>query len=411
MSDNFLTPENRRLLARIQLFIGLLGFVLLLLGALRLGVELLGGVSSLASSFNPQLFSTRTLLLAGGYVAVGYFSLYAMAAVGAAEPPALFALRYSLISLVGALVVTSLWALFVSMTYFIPVLLLTLAVAGGAFWLWQLVEARSLWQVFGERIVRSGFSTPNPLVYLVAGGGIVILLALGLIFAILTHRLELFINRPDPAMLLYLSDFSDFNDEWDLPKGRQSAEVRDGELILTESTGIPESAFYARLDSRRFSDFDLRVRARQVGGADDNSFGVIFRWRNFDNYYRFEISGDGYYRLSKTLEGRTETITQWIKSETIHTGNTANEIRIRAQDDQFSFFINGQPVQLCTKGENREPLVNPLTGECVSNAWQNTFQDDSFRQGKIALTVGTTQTTDMSEPISIGFDNLVVVGP
>jgi hypothetical protein len=287
--------------------------------------------------------------------------------------------------------------------------ILTLGARFVAYWGWQTLNEQQIWRVFGQKITRQ--SQERPLVYLAMGLGVLILVTLGVVHAILSGQIELPLDDPVEGDLLYITTFEAYNDEWDLPKGRQSAEVRENELILTESSGLPDSVFYARLDSRQFRNFDLTVQTRQVAGDDDNSYGIIFRWRDVDNFYRFEISGDGYYRLSKTEAGHTENITQWIPSEVIRTGQAANLIEIVAQEDTFTFYINGQLMRLCGKGQNREPLVNPLTGECVSDVWQEQYQDASFEQGKIALTVGTTGTTDITQAVVIAFDDVQVVGP
>lgn len=409
MTESFLTPANKRLLRWLRLFLGLLGILWLLLGGGRVALELLGGISALAETFSPALFSTRTLILGILHAGVGYLALYSMAAVGAVEPPALNATRYSLLSIALLAWITVVWAAFVSLSYALGALLVAGALNLACFGLWRTVVNRQLWQVFGQRVVRRRGS--NRLLYAVGSLSLLILAALGVIYAILTDTLELPPSSPQAGALLYATTFDNFNDEWDLPRGRQSAEVVGGELVLTEASGIPDSVFYARLDSRKFGDFDLRVQTRQVGGDNDNSYGVIFRWRDFDNFYRFEISGDGFYRLSKTEDGHTETVTQWIPSTVIHTGNAANEIRIVAQDDRFRFYINQVNVPLCTRGKNREPLIHPLTGECISNTWQDEYIDDAFRQGKIGLAVGTTQTTDITQPVVVAFDNLVLIGP
>ena len=405
MTENFLTPETRRFLRRLQFFLGIIGFVMLMSGLLRTGLELLGTAGDIAESFDPALFSTETLIIGGIYLAVGYLALYAMAAVGAKEPPALPALRYSLMGIGVALWITVIWALFAGTKYFITLLIVTILLSLLVLRFWQQTEARNLWQIFGERITRSMSDRQRMLLIAVIGGVLIILAALGIIYAILSNRIELPAGSPNAGELLYTTSFDEFNDEWDLPRGRQSAEIVDGELVLTENSRILDSAFYARLDSRRFSDFDLRVRTRQLEGDIDNAYGVIFRWRDFDNYYRFEISGDGYYRLSKTEDGTTETISLWVPTEIVHQGST-NELRVVAKEDTFTFYINGQLAKLCTRGENNFSTMNSLTGE-----WQDSYQDDSFRQGKIALLAGTTQTTDMSEPVVIAFDNLLLTGP
>jgi hypothetical protein len=407
MTDSFLTPDARRFLNRLKLFLGLVALVYLIIGVGRIALDVFD-YSGLGEFVRPELFSVQTLILGAGFALAGYFSLYTLMAVAAMEPPGLTATRNSLAATALVWWAVVIWAIFVNMIYLIVAVILALIVSAVGFWLWRQVERRNLWQVYGQPIVRNR-ERPTAL-YVVALVAVILLIALGVIRAILDNTIELPISDPAPGELLYTTNFADFNDEWDLPVGKQSAEVVEGELIL-ESAQEVNSGFYARLDSRRFGDFDLRVRTRQISGDDDNGYGVVFRWRDFDNYYLFEISGDGFYRLSKIEGGIAEDITDWTPSTLVRTGTSQNEVRIVARDDEFTFYINQQLARLCTRGENLRPLVNGLTGECVSNDWLDHFVDDTFSQGKIGLSVRTTETTDVSDPVVIGFDNLLMIGP
>jgi|GEM_PF-5591895 len=410
MTETFITPENRSTLFWLQLYFGIVGLLLFIIGLGRISLEFLGDASrNLITEQFPFLDGVQGLSVGVLFVLAGYYTLYSFAAVGSQDPPANRAMLVSFIVIPITILASGIILATTTLVYGLIFIVLGALLGGASYWLWGQAQANQLWKVFGEQINRQQHI--NPLVYIVAIVGVILLIALGVIYGILSNRIELPPSDVESGELLYTTSFDSYNDEWDLPRGRQSAEIIDGELVLTEGTGISDAVFYARLDSRRFSDFDLRVKTHQLGGDIDNSYGVIFRWRDFGNFYRFEISGDGFYRLSKTEENFTESLTPWMESGLIYQGETENEIRIIAQDDTFTFWINGQQVPLCTKGDARQPTMNPLTGECISNDLQTDYTDSDFRQGKIGLTVGTTQTTDVSSPVKIGFDNLILVGP
>ena len=46
------------------------------------------------------------------------------------------------------------------------------------------------------------------------------------------------------------------------------------------------------------------VDASKLGGPDDNSFGVICRYRDAENFYAFLVSSDGYYGIIKVKDGK-----------------------------------------------------------------------------------------------------------
>lgn len=266
-------------------------------------------------------------------------------------------------------------------------------------WTWALVVGLGVW-----------------LLALVAGG---------VTLALLTDVIELPVQDPVPGELVYTTTFEGSVDatEWDLYEGRDSAQFVDVErvlpeigqhalrgqaLVITHASPISQEAIFSALD-RKFSDMDLRVTARVIDGPDDNQYGVVFRYRDQDNYYAFFISADGYYSLVKRENGALRDISTWGMSEAIVTGKAANHIRIVAKGDSFSFFVNGKPMPLCLAGENAFSMWNPLTGACETSDPITTYRDSDFPQGGIALAAGSS--IDLSAPVVIAFDDLTIIGP
>lgn len=248
---------------------------------------------------------------------------------------------------------------------------------------------------------------------------LVALMAPGATLAVLTDWLvELPVDPPEPGQLLYATTFDDFNDEWDLYTGRDAAQVQriandegqpDSVLVIEYGSGAPDEVVWSSLN-RKFSDFDLRVTARLLDGpVDQNQFGVVFRYRDENNFYIFRISADGYYSLGKVRNGVQEKISDWGVTDLIHQGNALNEIRVVGYGDTFVFFINGQPVPLCLKGENETSMWANWEGPGICYTAEPTpvFRDNAFAQGRIALAAGTI---DGSE-IAVAFDDVILTGP
>jgi hypothetical protein len=255
---------------------------------------------------------------------------------------------------------------------------------------------------------------------------LLVIIGLGVALGVLTDWLyELPVSRPDPGALLYATTFEAFNDEWDLYPGRDAAQIMNSQpfgltgpsvgtpalagdvLWIKYGSGASDAIVWSTLD-RKFNDLDLRVTTQQVSGAlDQNQFGVIFRYRDLENFYIFRITSDGYYSLAKVKNGAQERVSDWGVTELIHQGSAANEIRVVARGDTFRFFINGQAVPLCLKGQNtfsmwREPGVCFEGGELTT-----LYRDRTFKQGRIALAAGTFDGSD----IEVIFDDLVILGP
>jgi hypothetical protein len=244
---------------------------------------------------------------------------------------------------------------------------------------------------------------------------IAVIIILGIALGVLTDWLyELPVPHPEPGELLYATSFDAFSDEWNLYPGRDSAQIVEvrsaglsgGTLLITYGAGKPGEIVWSALD-RKFGDMDLRVTARHVSGpVDQNQYGVIFHYRDKQNFYFFRINDDGYYWLIKVRDGVHEEISAEGFSDAIHR-DAANEMRIVAQGDKFRFFVNGQPMPLCLKGENLNSMFS-APGVCFPGGELTyVFKDKAFTQGRVALVVGTM---DGSE-ISVAFDDALIVGP
>lgn len=233
------------------------------------------------------------------------------------------------------------------------------------------------------------------------------------------------VAEPDPGALLYATTFDRFNEEWDLYGGRDAATVTGAAGLgltavsngstpvqgaaLAVTYGSPETnkVAWSVLD-RTYRDMDLRVTAQRVSGPLDNQLGVMFRYRDDENFYVFRISSDGYYSLEKVQDGIPQTISEWGLSDMVRQGDAANTVRVVARGDAFRFYVNGQPVPLCFKGEFENSMwAEP--GECMTAEPTFIYRDGDFRQGRVALAAGSS--SDTSEPVVVAFDDVVIVGP
>lgn len=125
--------------------------------------------------------------------------------------------------------------------------------------------------------------------------------------------------------------------------------VKNGvyDLLIHADTGL----FWATAGK---TDLGYGVYEVQVTAADgplDNGYGFSFRMNNeTNNFYLFEISGDGYVWIG-WCEGGCETSSQalinegWFPSSAIATGlNEIHTLRVEYTPTEMIFAINGQEV-------------------------------------------------------------------
>jgi hypothetical protein len=183
------------------------------------------------------------------------------------------------------------------------------------------------------------------------------------------------VERPAPREDIALED--DFSRErWDVFEDGDHRKGYENEqyFIVVES----EDFSFWSVAGAVFADLVLEVETHQVDGPDNNDFGVILRYQDDDNFYSFEISSDGYYTFSKSVEGQFFSIIPWRESEAINLGHNPNLLRVEAIGPNFTFYINDELVDAAV--------------------------DSEFSQGDIGLLAGTYDEAGTH----ISFDNLKV---
>ena len=217
-----------------------------------------------------------------------------------------------------------------------------------------------------------------------------------------------FVVSAPAGELLYTATFDDLVDEWSLYEGRLSAQVVAEQLRINVDT--VQSAPFSTA-APYFSDFDVRVQARAVGGPVNNGYGIIFRVQRDKNhnplsYYFFLVSSDGYYQVQQVVDGGQKELSTWIPSPLIRQGLDAdNWLRVVAVGDQFQFFINGEQVELCIP--NSPDGISTYVTDCVDGEMQATLIDDSIPDGQIGVVAMT-----LDEPgVEVAYDTMVVYGP
>lgn len=210
----------------------------------------------------------------------------------------------------------------------------------------------------------------------------------------------------EPGTLLYTAAFDGFEDEWNLLGRRLEPTISNG-VMRFELNDVRLSPY--QTPKPQFADFDLLIAARAVDGPEDNSFGVVFRLQDPDNFYSFMISSDGYYKINRRLKGEEKDLSMWIASPAVHTGiGTVNWLRVQASGDQFRFYVNGEQLQLCIPN-NPAGQSTYFNGECVDGQMLSTLVDTSLSSGQLGPVVRS-----LDEPgVVVEFDNLLVfaVGP
>jgi hypothetical protein len=185
---------------------------------------------------------------------------------------------------------------------------------------------------------------------------------------------------PTPVLPLFYDDFSQNRGLWEIfSEDNASAKIANGQMDMTINQ--PSSVALA-MSALNVSDFDLSVSSTLSGGGLTNSYGLVFRYLDNENFYRLDLTGDGLWGVSRHLNDQWVSIVDLKTSPAIQPGLAkTNVIRILAHNSSFMFYANGT-----------------LLGS---------ISDNNLPVGRIGLFAST-----FNDPtVQVGFDNVRVVKP
>ncbi len=165
---------------------------------------------------------------------------------------------------------------------------------------------------------------------------------------------------------------------WNVGTGtRGKRYIQDGELHieLTQDNSI----VWCSHSKNDWADMVLEVDARQVAGSDNNDYGVAFRYQDTNNFYRFVITSEGRYRMSKYVNGQWTALIDWRSSPAIKKGAATNHIKVICKGPTFELYVNGEKL--------------------------GTVEDDDLDKGAIAMIAGSYDQPD----VHIAFDNVLAI--
>jgi hypothetical protein len=128
-------------------------------------------------------------------------------------------------------------------------------------------------------------------------------------------------------------------DEWETANSKAGYE--SGNYVI--EVYKVESFFWSN-PKKDFSDLVLEVDATKQAGPDDNGFGVILRYADENNFYRFDVSSDGFYSFGYFKNDSWTSLIDWTEHSAIKQGNATNIITIVCKGNQFTFYINGTKI-------------------------------------------------------------------
>lgn len=181
---------------------------------------------------------------------------------------------------------------------------------------------------------------------------------------------------------LFFDDFNDPDSGWDRYFDEEgSTDYRNSKyrINVTDTSQI----FWAN-PGKSFTDVRVEVDATFVDGEADNSFGIICRHIDTDNFYALLVSSDGYFAIRKRVNGSPlEMISGdgFTYSDDIPQGEVRLRLAAECVGDTLRLYVN-------------DILLSEVT-------------DGDLQYGDVGL-IATTFEVDHT---TIDFDNFTVLEP
>lgn len=154
-----------------------------------------------------------------------------------------------------------------------------------------------------------------------------------------------------PPGVLFADDFSNPVSGWDVRNEADAiTDYRDGEFVIF--VGKINTTLWSTAN-RSMTDLSVDVNARQVAGTDDNLFGIICRYQDAQNFYRFVIGGNGFAGITKRANGQVSVLSgqALTRSDAVNRGLATNHLRAVCNGDQLTLYVNDQLVSQVTDDE------------------------------------------------------------
>lgn len=180
---------------------------------------------------------------------------------------------------------------------------------------------------------------------------------------------ELFYIKPAPTpappptpsyKLIYEDDFSNPNSGWSVMSELVSETYySEGEYHILVKTYNWSDWEWNQL-AGRFADFVLEIDARLVSGHKNVHYGLVFRLEDHNDFYRFLVGGDGFYRVGTKTAGMWTTLAKGTRSAVIKGGNGTNHLKVVCKGSQIKAYVNGHHLTTITDNSFTEGYVGMI---------------------------------------------------
>lgn len=160
-------------------------------------------------------------------------------------------------------------------------------------------------------------------------------------------------SQSNSRNVLFTEDYQSFDNNW-----YSNYNFKDSNYIYIATLDNPDNHYYL-FRNRKYkggyivpipfysipaSYYSIEIEAKHFDGVEDSGYGIKFGASDWNNVYSFNITANGYYRVSKTKNGTYSDIVPWTRTSLLYTGSVTNTMEVRVYASYADMYINGQYV-------------------------------------------------------------------
>jgi hypothetical protein len=154
-----------------------------------------------------------------------------------------------------------------------------------------------------------------------------------------TATLEL---RPGVGDIIFEDNFSNDSSNWLIGQnanGTTAIGVNEITLAIIQ----PRAYLSSIRSDLTFSDFYVEITASPSLCVGLDEYGLLFRVRSSEDFYRFSLSCDGQVRLDRVVGGTAGSPQPWLISASVPRGApSSSRLGVWARESDLRFFVNDE---------------------------------------------------------------------
>jgi len=148
----------------------------------------------------------------------------------------------------------------------------------------------------------------------------------------------------------YLEEFKYYS-SWPVWNDKDAAAAIDNDNYIVEHRrNINSWAFWNYIDVDYSKNYSIEIPFEQISGVEDYGHGIIWGYKDWNNYNSFLITPNGYVNINITENGKYVELQEWKQNSAVKASGV-NKLLIERKEETINFYVNDVLV-LASKSKN-----------------------------------------------------------